>query len=105
MNYKTVLGVCLVILGFLSCRDEGNHKYESTGVITGQDIRMCPSPCCSGWFINIEGLTYEFDSLPASSGIDLAKETFPMKVELDWQFSNTPDCPIKRITIQRIQAE
>jgi hypothetical protein len=66
---------------------------------------MCPSPCCGGWFIKIDSLTYEFDSLPGNSNIDLAKETFPLAVKLDWQLSNTIECPNKRITIQRIAIE
>jgi hypothetical protein len=105
MKYKTVLGICLIVLEFLCCHKEVNYHYESIGLITGQDARMCPSPCCGGWFIKIDSLTYEFDSLPGNSNIDLAKETFPLAVKLDWQLSNTIECPNKRITIQRIAIE
>jgi hypothetical protein len=107
MNYKTLLGLCLIIFGFLFCQKqkENTDNYKSIGAITGQDIRMCPSPCCSGWFINIDSLTYEFDSLPNNSNIKLEKETFPLVVKLDWQLSNTIECPNKRITIQKIAKE
>jgi len=104
MKYKTVLGICLIIFGFISCHKE-SYQYKSTGTITGQDFRMCPSPCCSGWFIIIDTLTYEFDSLPGNSNIYLEKETFPLAVKLDWQLSNIIDCPNKRITIQKIAKE
>jgi hypothetical protein len=105
MKHKTVLGICLIVLGFLCCQKEGNYKYESIGIITGQDARMCPSPCCGGWFIKIDSLTYEFDSLPDNSNINLAVEKFPLVVKLNWQLSNTVECPNKRITIQRIARE
>jgi hypothetical protein len=102
MKYKILLVTCLIIFGFLCCHKENNYHYKSVGTITGQDLRMCPSPCCSGWFIEIESLTYEFDSLPSSSNINLEKETFPLVVKLDWQLSNIIECPNKRITIQKI---
>jgi hypothetical protein len=75
----------------------------SMGKITGPDPRMCPSPCCGGWFIQIDGLTYEFDSIPANSDIDLQKDPFPILVKLDWKLSDKLSCPDKRIIIQRIK--
>jgi hypothetical protein len=105
MKYKTVLATCLIIFGLTSCQKEDSYHYKSAGIITGQDLRMCPSPCCSGWFIVIESLTYEFDSLPGSSDIDLEKEIYPLAVKLDWQFSDIIDCPNKRIIILKIAKE
>ena len=105
MKYKIVLGICLMFFGFIYCQKENSHNYKSIGTITGQDVRMCPSPCCSGWFINIDSLTYEFDTLPTNSNINLEKETFPFIVKLDWQLSNIIECPNKRITIQKIAKE
>ena len=105
MKYKTLLCICLIIFGFIYCQKENSHNYKSIGTITGQDVRMCPSPCCNGWFINIDSLTYEFDTLPTNSNINLEKETFPFIVKLDWLLSNTIECPNKRITIQKIAKE
>jgi hypothetical protein len=105
MKNKTLLFICLFFFGLISCQKEESHEYKSTGTITGPDLRMCPSPCCGGWFIKIDGTTYEFDSLPDASSINLEKETFPLEVRLDWQLSNTIDCPNKRISIQRIAKE
>ena len=106
MKYKTVLVICLILFGFIYCQKQkentDTYNYKSTGIITGQDVRMCPSPCCSGWFIEIDSLTYEFDSLPSSSNINLEKEIFPLIVKLDWQLSDLIECPNKRITIQKI---
>jgi hypothetical protein len=94
-----------MVFGLMNCRKENTYNYKSTGTITGYDLRMCPSPCCSGWFIVIDSLTYEFNSLPYNSDINLEKETFPLAVKLDWQLSDTLGCPDKRITIQRIEKE
>jgi hypothetical protein len=109
MKFKIMLGICLIIFGFIYCQKQketaDNYTYKSIGTITGQDYRMCPSPCCGGWFIKIDSLTYEFDSLPSNSNINLEKETFPLVVKLDWQLSDTLGCPNKRITIQRIAKE
>ena len=105
MNYKTVLGICLFVFGFTCCHKENSYHYKSTGTITGQDLRDCPSICCSGWIIKIDSLTYEFDTLPINSNINQEKETFPLAVKLDWQLSNTIECPNKRITIQKIAKE
>jgi hypothetical protein len=109
MNYKTLLGFSLIIFGFIYCQKQkentDNYNNKSIGTITGQDFRMCPSPCCGGWFIKIDSLTYEFDTLTSGSDINLEKETFLLVVELDWQLSDTLGCPNKRITIQRIAKE
>lgn len=109
MKYKIVLGICLILFGFIYCQKQkentDNYNYKSIGTITGQDVRMCPSPCCSGWFIKIDSLMYEFDTLPTNSNINLEKETFPLIVKLDWQLLNIIECPNTRITIQKIAKE
>ena len=105
MKYKTLLAIFLIVFGFYYCHKENSNNYKSIGTITGQDVRMCPSPCCSGWFIEIDSLMYEFDTLPNNSSINLEKETFPLVVKLDWQLSNIIECPNKRITIQKIVKE
>jgi hypothetical protein len=105
MKYKPVLYCCFLVFILVSCQKDKPDDYQSTGSITGPDYRMCPSPCCGGWFINIDNLLYEFDSLPSNSNIILEKETFPLAVKLDWQLLNTIECPNKRITILRIAKE
>lgn len=102
MNVKILAVVCILFAGFHFCNKENDKDYESYGKITGPDARMCPSPCCGGWFIEIESKTYEFDSIPANSNINLQKESFPIYVKLDWQLSDKISCPTKRITIQRV---
>ncbi len=92
-----LLFLLILILTVTFC---GKDIYLSQGTITGADIRMCA--CCGGWFIKIDTTTYEFDSLPLNSGIDLQKETFPLNVKLDWDLSGREACPNKYITIIRI---
>lgn len=103
MKAKYFLGVCIILFGFLYCRKEDSHIYKSDGIITGPDIRMCA--CCGGYYIQIDTVTYEFNSLPDNSDIDLQKETFPLAVKLDWQLANLTGCPDPKIIIQRIRKE
>jgi len=99
MNFKKTLFIVLLLTGvILSCEKE-KDDYQSTAVITGPDIRECI--CCGGYLIEMNDSTYNFDTLPASSNIDLSTETFPLNVKLDWSYDR--DCGgIKYITISRI---
>jgi hypothetical protein len=109
MNFKILSGFCLITFGLIFCQKQkentDNYNYKSIGTITGPDYRLCPSPCCGGWFIRIDSITYEFYSLPVNSNIKLETETFPLVVKLDWQLSKTIECPDKRITILKITKE
>ena len=102
MSKLIVIFSFLIVISFPFCHKE-NVNYMSEGTILGPDIRMCA--CCGGWFIKIDSTTYEFDSLPANSGIDLGKENFPLKVKLDWKLAERAACPDLRIDIQRITKE
>ncbi len=62
-------------------------EYASEGIITGPDYKLCP--CCGGWEITIDNISYRFSSLPTNSGINLDKEKFPLKVTLNWTLDNT----------------
>jgi len=82
------LGIPLLVsLCLITCTYEniGSEKFQSTGIITGHDLRLCPSPCCGGWDITMENQFYTFGALPSNSGIDLEKEKFPLKVKLNWR--------------------
>lgn len=102
MISKITLFFCILLWGFLGCQEDTRKEYMSEGKILGPDLRMCPSSCCGGWYIQIEGSTYEFDALPANSDINLQTVSFPIFVRLDWSLSDKIACPDKRITIQRI---
>jgi hypothetical protein len=100
IHMKLKLIVCIVIMaGLAYCKKDNTLNYKSTGKIFGPDYRMCA--CCGGYFIAIDSLTYNFDSIPSNSNIDLRKDTFPISVKLDWQLKST-GCSKNWITIQRI---
>jgi hypothetical protein len=98
MKVKKWLIILSLSIGVISsCEKE--ERYQSSGVITGPDMRFCA--CCGGYFIEIEDSNYNFETLPSSSGIDLLKDTFPINVNLDWTFER--DCGgIQYIEITKI---
>jgi hypothetical protein len=75
------LALTITLLTFSSCKRE-ELEFQSVGVITGPDNRMCP--CCGGWFIEIDENTYRFDKIPDVNDIDLQSETFPLSVKLNY---------------------
>lgn len=99
IRFALIISVVFVLI---NCQKEENNDYHSNGKIIGPDMRMCI--CCGGWQIVIDNTTYNFDSIPGKSDINLQKETFPLFVKLDWQLAGTTGCP-GWITIQRIQKE
>ena len=70
---------CLVFI--LSCN---KIKYTDAGIITGPNMLMCPTKCCGGTYIEINGIKYIFEQLPSNSGIDLNSSTYPIFVDLNW---------------------
>jgi hypothetical protein len=99
-QFKTIL-IGVVLLAGLNLCQKGDDVFQSKGVITGQDIRACAAPCCGGWYIVIDNKTYEFNTLPDGSGIDLNTATFPISIELDWKTDSTINCSDYRITVLR----
>ena len=81
---KLILAFGVLLLTFSSCTKD--YKYQSEGIITGQDGRYCA--CCGGWFIEIEETTYRFYELPINSGIKLDKDNFPIQVQLNWDLKD-----------------
>lgn len=79
---------------------ENLKLLNSIATITGPDLRMCA--CCGGWYITIDGINYEFESLPVDAKINLQTEKFPVTVKIDWQLSDLSACPDKKILIQKI---
>jgi hypothetical protein len=95
-----VLRIILLFFIIIACNKEIDD-YKSTGTITGYDLRMCI--CCGGWIIIIDDGQYLIDTIPDNSDIDLTKETFPVKVKLDWQLTNNGCSSFGRITVLRIK--
>jgi hypothetical protein len=93
------LRIILLVFIIVACNKE-NSNYRSVGTITGFDMTLCG--CCGGWIINIDDSRYLIDSIPDDSKINLATETFPITVKLDWQLVNNGCSAFNRITVQRI---
>ena len=100
MNFKKLSFFLILVTAFTFCEKD---DYMSKGIILGPDYRMCA--CCGGWYIKIDTTTYEFESLPDNSNINLQADTFPINVKLDWKLSDRVACPNKYITITRIIKE
>lgn len=94
-----IIRAILLIFILIACTKE-NDNYRSVGTIVGIDGTMCG--CCGGWIIVIDDVRYLIDSMPNNSNLDLAKETFPITVKLDWQPVNNGCSAFHRITVLRI---
>lgn len=91
--------IFITVLAFvISCNDDSEFPFQSTGKITGRDYRYCA--CCGGYFIKIEDVTYRFFELPA--GFDLENETFPVPVSVNWE-KKEESCIEDLITITAIR--
>jgi hypothetical protein len=101
-SWNRILLITGIIFMVACCNTEINSEFKSRGVITGPDLGMCI--CCGGWHIMIDGETYNFESIPGTSDINLQKETFPVNVKLDWVSSGSTGCP-GWIVIQKIVKE
>ena len=86
----------------VDCKKE-TDLFKTEGIITGPDVRMCA--CCGGWFISIDTSSYEFDSVPQGTPIDLDHATFPLKVRFDWTTSTRICGANNYITILRMKPE
>jgi hypothetical protein len=82
------LGLFLLIAG---CKKSSVNPYHNTGVITGYDLRLCPSPLCGGLLITIKNDTaknappyYHIASTLAQLGINESTK-FPINVYLDYK--------------------
>lgn len=88
--------VCMLI----SCE---KNTYQSSGTITGQDIRMCP--CCGGYFIDVAGTLYLFEKSELPDKFTFNDEQLPLQVELDWKLKTEGCTGYNRITIIKIRAK
>ena len=92
--------IIFFLFTMISCTKE-NNDFKSVGTITGIDPTMCA--CCGGGIIIIEDVRYLIDSMPDDSNLNLAKETFPVTVKLDWLLVSNGCSAFNRITVQRIK--
>ena len=100
---KTMLFLAFFIATLFSNCAEEVKTYQASGEITGPNPMACPTICCSGWFIDIDGESYHFLTFPADS--DLSAEDiddYPFSVQLDYEISE--ECWDNSIEILAIEA-
>jgi hypothetical protein len=94
---KSVIIIILAAMLTFGCKkDPVLETFQSTGVITGEDLRYCL--CCGGLLINIDtdslgytNSTYQINELPAD--FIIPKDTrFPIYVALNWQKETAKYC-------------
>lgn len=86
MKKLIYLSICLFIL---NCKKtEIEPSFQSAGIITGQDLRMCA--CCGGLIIKIDNSEYLINKLPSDfdDGVTKNKIGFPLNVSLDWELKS-----------------
>jgi len=82
---KNLIFIVLTSLLLVSCSNDSDNDFNSEGLITGIDLRLCA--CCGGYFIEIEDVVYNFtDEFPNKESLDL--ENLPLKVKLNWELKS-----------------
>ena len=104
MRTKRVLLYGIIALITITCNNKEDikpiYEYKDSGVITGADMSLCP--CCGGWFIEIDNTTYRFLKLPDNCNFNMANQTFPFDVKIDWE--NDPNaCFGDEIIVMKIE--
>jgi hypothetical protein len=89
---KALICFLLVVMAFWGCKKgTDSEEYQSQGVITGYDMRMCASPYCGGLFITIKNDTTKNAPQAYLAGTTLTalkiseSTPFPINVSLNWK--------------------
>ncbi|KAA3639592.1 MAG: hypothetical protein DWQ02_03480 [Bacteroidetes bacterium] len=95
------------IILFANCQDEvtppdnNNDLVEAT--ITMPNPMACPTICCSGWFIDIDGVQHHFIDFPEDSDFTSADiENYPVEVLISYEDSD--ECWEITIVLLEIEA-
>jgi len=91
MKGLAILLMCVFAGGYFACKNGSVVPKQYNGVITGYDLRMCPSPVCGGLLITIKNdtaknppLYYHIGSTLEHLGID-PNTKFPIYVDLSYK--------------------
>ncbi|MCB0653048.1 MAG: hypothetical protein KDC85_17350 [Saprospiraceae bacterium] len=102
---KLLLPAIFMLLMFANCHQEATSPTNNMvhGTITGPNPMACPTICCSGWFIEIDGQNYHFLDFPEGSEFNADDITdYPFEVLLDYELSD--DCWENTIVLLEIEA-
>jgi hypothetical protein len=76
----------LLVFFLMFCTKKDDQSLLEAATITHADMRLCPSPCCGGWYIDIKGKTFQFLQLPEGSSVQSKDlEQLPLDVKVQWQ--------------------
>jgi hypothetical protein len=95
------------MLLFVNCQEDvtppdNNELVEAT--ITGPNPMACPTICCSGWFIDIDGVEHHFIDFPEGSEFNASDiESYPVDVLLSYEDSD--ECWENTIVVLEIEAD
>jgi hypothetical protein len=83
---RKILYLFVLAVGMAACQDSSSD-YDS-GVIVNYDMTLCA--CCGGYFIEINGHTYRFDSADIPAGhsdinFNASDLDIPIKVLVKWK--------------------
>jgi hypothetical protein len=88
---KTLILIFCLGLIIAGCKKGSVSPYQSQGVLTGYDLRMCPSPLCGGLLITIKNDTtknpppfYHANQTLTQLGINESTK-FPINVSLNYK--------------------
>lgn len=106
MKDLLLLALFSIIL-FANCQEEvtppGNNNDLIEATITGPNPMACPTICCSGWFIDIDGTSHHFIDFPENSDFTAADiESYPVDVLLSYEDSD--ECWDNTIVVLVIEA-
>lgn len=88
---KILIPILCLGLILIGCKKNNETSYNSIGVITGYDLRLCPSPMCGGLEITINNDTakqpppfYHINSTLSQLGISESTK-FPINVNFNYK--------------------
>lgn len=71
------------------------------GTYVGIDPKLCPSPCCGGSLVNIEGITYMVNEWPSDFKFDTNKN--PQKLLLKYQYTPISCARVIEVTSAKLK--
>lgn len=82
---------------FVKKRSDGFFATTYIGI----DPKKCPSPCCGGFLLNIDGVTYQTTEIPSSFNFDAQK--IPQKLLVKFEYLPLSSCSeiIKIIEVKK----
>ena len=84
---KKLLAILCSAIALAACKKSNVHPYQHDAVLTGYDMRLCPSPACGGLLLTIKSDTpYYFHTNSTLAELGISESTkFPINVSLNYK--------------------